>query len=59
MAKQHRMFVLTLGAVLAAFLPGHAAVVWALWIIVIGALLTCAIRTARIARLLRARSEQA
>lgn len=56
MAKQHRMFVLTLGAILAALLPGQPIMLAALWIIVVGAALTCVVRTMRIARLLKARS---
>lgn len=56
MAKQHRMFVLTLGAILAALLPGQPMMLAALWIIVAGAALTCVVRTMRIARLLKARS---
>lgn len=56
MAKQHRMFVLTLGAILAALLPGQPIMLAALWIIVAGAALTCVVRTMRIARLLKARS---
>jgi phosphatidylglycerophosphate synthase len=54
MAKQHRMFALTLAA-LVCLATGEA---WwmqvALWLIVAGAALTCAIRTVRIARLLKA-----
>lgn len=62
MAKQHRMFVLTLGAIVSLVgsgvfgditLPGPAPVLIALWVIVIGSALTCAIRTLRIARLLK------
>jgi phosphatidylglycerophosphate synthase len=56
MAKQHRMFVLTLGAILAALLPGPPIMLAALWIIVAGAALTCVVRTMRIARLLKTRS---
>ncbi len=56
MAKQHRMFVLTVGAVAAALAPGWPAVEAALWLIVVGAALTCALRTQRIARQLEARA---
>lgn len=52
MAKQHRMFALTLAALISCALGGW----WmqaALWIIAIGAALTCVVRTVRIARLLR------
>ncbi|MEM6908129.1 MAG: CDP-alcohol phosphatidyltransferase family protein [Pseudomonadota bacterium] len=66
MAKQHRMFVLTVGALGSFFypgpaissfaLPGPAPLVLALSIIVIGSALTCVIRTIRIARLLNAQA---
>lgn len=59
MAKQHRMFVLTLGCLAAA---GEAAAGWpphslyaALVVILVGSAVTAARRTARIARELRAR----
>ncbi|MEM1052321.1 MAG: CDP-alcohol phosphatidyltransferase family protein [Pseudomonadota bacterium] len=64
MAKQHRMFVLTLAAIITFFWPssvvgefvltGPAALVAGLWIIIAGSALTCAVRLVRIARLLRA-----
>ena len=53
MAKQHRMFVLTLGAVLSAFALDLPLLQIALWVIAIGSAVTCLIRTARIARLLK------
>ena len=56
MAKQHRMFVLTLAALLAAFLPANPFIAWSLWLIVAGAALTCVIRTWRIGRGLRAKA---
>jgi phosphatidylglycerophosphate synthase len=59
MAKQHRMAVLTLGCVLGAIELGFAGSQWALtaaaWIIAMGAFITCATRTAAIARQLRVR----
>lgn len=55
MAKQHRMFVLTVGAAASAALPDRRVIALALWLIVAGAALTCAIRTRRIARQLAAR----
>ena len=56
MAKQHRMFVLTVGAVLSALLPELRAMEIALWIIAVGSALTCIVRTRRIAALLKARA---
>jgi phosphatidylglycerophosphate synthase len=56
MAKQHRMFVLTLGAILSALLPEFRQMEVALWIIAAGSALTCAVRTRRIAALLKARA---
>lgn len=53
MAKQHRMFALTVAAVLSALLPGKPVMEAMLWIIAVGAALTCAVRTVRIARLLK------
>ena len=54
MAKQHRMFVLTVGALAAMFVPdGAQAVLVALGVIVVGSALTCVIRLSRIAGLLR------
>jgi phosphatidylglycerophosphate synthase len=59
MAKQHRMFVLTLGALASAVenavIGSTWALVIALWAIVIGSALTFALRTRRIARALKAR----
>jgi hypothetical protein len=55
MAKQHRMFVLTVGAVLSAVLPGWRMMEAALWIIAAGSAITCVVRTRRIANLLKAR----
>ena len=54
MAKQHRMFLLTVAAIVAAFLPDQNVLLYALWLLAIGNALTCAIRTWRIAQLLRA-----
>jgi phosphatidylglycerophosphate synthase len=54
MAKQHRMAVLTLAAMVAAFAPALGVMVCALWIIAIGAGITCALRAHRIAALLKA-----
>lgn len=54
MAKQHRMFVLTLAAIACAATGLAWIMAWALWLIVLGAALTCAVRTHRIARLLKA-----
>lgn len=73
MAKQHRMFVLTVAAIVTFFWQSGAAFFWpysasgyftfsssdvidmALWIIVLGSVLTCVIRLRRIASLLRAK----
>lgn len=59
MAKPHRMAVLTAACVLGAaelrFAGTHWALVAAAWIVAIGSLITCATRTAAIARQLRAR----
>ena len=59
MAKQHRMFVLTVGALGAAAEHAVRASTWilifALWIIVIGSALTVIRRTMKVARALRAR----
>ncbi len=65
MAKQHRMFVLTLAAIVTFFWPssviadavldGPVAMIAALGVIVVGSALTCAIRLYRIAGLLRAK----
>ena len=56
MAKQHRMFVLTVGAVLSPFLPDWRVMEAALWIIAVGSAVTCGVRTLRIAALLKARA---
>ena len=60
MAKQHRMFVLTMGALIAAMeiaiRGGMTALLIALMIIVAGSALTAALRIARIAGQLEARS---
>lgn len=59
MAKQHRMFVLTVGAIAAFFMANsQIPMLAALLIIVVGAALTCAIRTLRIAKLLKARAAE-
>lgn len=59
MAKQHRMFTLTLGALTAAGESVIRGTMWALyaaiWIILVGSLFTLVRRTARIARQLEAR----
>jgi phosphatidylglycerophosphate synthase len=59
MAKPHRMAVLTAGCVLGAAELWFADTRWSLdaaaWIVAIGSLVTCATRTAAIARQLRAR----
>ena len=59
MAKQHRMFTLTLGTLLAAGEIAMRGTVWtlyiAVWAIVIGSAFTVARRLARIARQLEAR----
>ena len=59
MAKQHRMFVLTLGSLVAAidfWLYGRTSALWiALAVIALGSALTCVRRLSRIARQLEAR----
>ena len=56
MAKQHRMFVLTVGAVASFFFSQQWQVmVWTLMLIIAGSLLTCVLRTLRISRQLKAR----
>lgn len=55
MAKQHRMFALTVGAVLAALFPGKPVIAAVLWAIAAGTALTCILRTLRIARQLKDR----
>jgi phosphatidylglycerophosphate synthase len=67
MAKQHRMFVLTLAAIVTFFWPssvvgdlalqGPVVMVAALSLIAIGSALTCAIRLRRIANLMRAQGD--
>ncbi|MHA7820890.1 MAG: CDP-alcohol phosphatidyltransferase family protein [Erythrobacter sp.] len=67
MAKQHRMFALTLGAIATFFwqtttfgnveFPGPLAMVTALAVITFGAAFTCVIRLARIAGQLRGQAE--
>jgi phosphatidylglycerophosphate synthase len=54
MAKQHRMFVLTVAALGALALPDLPVMLGALWIIAVGAAVTCVVRTLRVARLLKA-----
>lgn len=54
MAKQHRMFVLSVGAVAAFALQDTRAMALALAVITAGAAITCIIRTLRIANLLKA-----
>ncbi len=58
MAKQHRMFMLTVAAIASAFVLDQPVMVAALWIIAVGAGLTCVVRTVRIARLLKSRGVQ-
>ena len=53
MAKQHRMAVLTAGAVIAALAGASTAIVIALWLIVAGSALTCLRRVLRLAAGLR------
>jgi phosphatidylglycerophosphate synthase len=59
LAKQHRMFVMTMGCLLAFgedyFDGGQRALAAAAWIIAFGALLTCGTRIHAIARQLKAR----
>lgn len=56
MAKQHRMFALTVAAIFAFFIADSpAAITVALVIIAVGSAITCAVRTVRIAGLLKAR----
>jgi phosphatidylglycerophosphate synthase len=52
-AKQHRMFVLTVAAIAAAFLPDQPILLYALWLLAAGTALTCIRRTWRIAHLLK------
>lgn len=53
MAKPHRMAAMTGAAVLALLLPGLPVLEWALWLVVLGALLTVALRSRRLVRALR------
>ncbi|MCB1508751.1 MAG: CDP-alcohol phosphatidyltransferase family protein [Hyphomicrobiaceae bacterium] len=53
MAKQQRMFVLTVAAVASAFVPDVFLLEIALWVIVAGSAITCIRRSLRIARLLK------
>jgi phosphatidylglycerophosphate synthase len=55
MAKQHRMFVLTVGSLLAACLPAEPVLAVALGVIVLGCGVTLFRRTRRLASQLRAR----
>ena len=55
MAKQHRMAVMTGAAVVAIVLPGLPVLMWALGIVVAGALLTVALRSRRLIAALKAR----
>jgi hypothetical protein len=59
MAKQHRMFTMTLASLVAAIEYPANNTVWALvialWVIVVGSALTFVLRTRRIAAALRAR----
>ena len=59
LAKQHRMFVMTLGCVLGVgeyfWNGGEHSMVAAAWIIALGALITCGTRIGAIARQLKAR----
>ena len=48
MAKQHRMAVLSIGSVLAAFYGGEWTLGWVLWIIVLGTAITIASRSVRL-----------
>jgi phosphatidylglycerophosphate synthase len=59
LAKQHRMFVMTLGCVLGVgeyfWNGGELSMVAAAWIIALGAIITCGTRIGAIARQLKAR----
>jgi phosphatidylglycerophosphate synthase len=55
MAKQHRMAVVTAAAVLAILLPAWPVLAWALWVVVLGAALTVALRARRLIAALKAR----
>ena len=56
MAKQHRMFVLTVGAVLSVLPLNFPIMEVALWVIAAGSAGTCVVRTLRIAALLKAKT---
>jgi hypothetical protein len=60
LAKPHRMFVMTVGclsgAVEAALVGSRHSLLLAAWIVAVGALLTCVLRSRRIAAELRARA---
>lgn len=60
LAKPHRMFVMTVGslgaAIEAAFIGTRYSLLVAAWIIAVGSLLTCVLRSRRIAARLRARA---
>ena len=60
LAKPHRMFVMTVGslgaATEAAFIGTRYSLLVAAWIIAVGSLLTCVLRSRRIAARLRARA---
>lgn len=53
MAKQHRMFVLSLGALVALVMDDVFMMQIALWLIIAGSALTCVVRTLRISGLLK------
>jgi hypothetical protein len=55
MAKQHRMAVMTGASVLAILLPGWPVLMWALWVVIAGAVLTVALRSRRLIAALTAR----
>ena len=59
MAKQHRMFTVTLGCLAAAIEWSMRGSVWslyaALWVVLVGSIVTLVRRTMRVARLLEAR----
>lgn len=55
MAKQHRMAVLSIGSVIAAFYGGEWTLGWVLWIIVAGTALTIVSRSLRLIKALQTR----
>lgn len=55
MAKQHRMAVLTVGSVIAAFYGGEWTMGWTLWVIAAGTAVTILSRSVRLIRALKAR----